>query len=62
MLLLTQLMARLVTLLEQHLDRQQPTLVTEASIWWETVLAYAKLQSGLEANLPVNVCQPSLLR
>ena len=50
-------MAKLVTLLEQHLDRQPPTVVTQASTWWETVLVLVKLQEcGLEVNLPVNVC------
>ena len=50
-------MAKLVTLLEQHLDRQPPTVVTQATTWWETVLAHVKLQEcGPEVNLPVNVC------
>ena len=50
-------MAKLVTLLEQHLDRQPPTVVTQATTWWETVLAHVKLQeSGLGVHLPVNVC------
>ena len=49
-------MARLVTLLEQPLDRQPPTVVTQATTWWETVIALVKLQEcGLEVNLPVNV-------
>ena len=56
-------MAKLVTLLEQHLDRQLPTAVTQATIWWETVLAHVNLQeSGLGANLPVNVrCKLAIL-
>ena len=50
-------MAVLITLLEQHLDRQPPTVVTQATAWWETVLALVMLQeSGLEVNLPVKVC------
>ena len=50
-------MARLVTLLEQPLDRQPPTVVTQATTWWETLIALVKLQEcGLEVNLPVNVC------
>ena len=49
-------MAVLLTLLEQHLDRQPPTVVTQATIWWETVLALVKLQgSGLGVHLPVKV-------
>jgi len=42
-LCLTQPMAELVTLLEQHLDGQPPTVVTQATTWWETVLAHVKL-------------------
>ena len=50
-------MAKLVTLMEQQLDRQPPTVVTQATTWWETVLALVKLQEiGLGVNLPVNVC------
>ena len=50
-------MAKLVTLVGQHLDRQPPTVVTQATTWWETVLAHVKLQeNGLGVNLPVNVC------
>ena len=50
-------MAVLITLLEQHLDRQPPTVVTQATTWWETVLALVKLQEiGLGVNLPVKVC------
>ena len=49
-------MARLI-LLEQHLDRQPPTVVTQATTWWETVLALVKLQEiGLGVHLPVKVC------
>ena len=50
-------MAGLITLLEQHLDRQPPTIVTQATTWWETVLACVKLQEiGLGVHLPVKVC------
>ena len=50
-------MAVLITLLEQHMDRQPPTDVTQATTWWETVLALVKLQGiGLGVNLPVKVC------
>ena len=50
-------MAKLVTLLGQHLDRQPPTVVTQATTWWETVLAHVKLQGiGPGVNLPVKVC------
>ena len=49
-------MVKLVTLLEQHLDRQPPTVVTQATTWWGTVLAHVKLQeNGLGVILPVNV-------
>ena len=49
-----QSMAVLLTLLEQHLDRQPPTVVTQATTWWETVLALVKLQeSGLGVHLHV---------
>ena len=49
-------MARLIRLLEQHLDRQPPTVVTQATTWWETVIALVKLQEiGLGVNLPVKV-------
>ena len=49
-------MAKLVTLLEQHLDRLPPTVVIPATTWWETVLAHVKLQEGgLERNLHVRV-------
>ena len=55
-------MAVLITMLEQHLDRQPPTVVTQATAWWEVVLAYVKLQGhGLGVHLPVNVCCYSTL-
>ena len=50
-------MARLLSLLEQQLERMPPTVVTQAITWWETVLALVKLQeSGLGVHLPVKVC------
>ena len=49
-------MARLITLLEQHSERMPPTVVTQATTWWETALALVKLQEiGLGVNLPVQV-------
>ena len=49
-------MARLLSLLEQQLDRMPPTVVTQATTWWETVLALVKLQeNGLGVQLPVKV-------
>ena len=54
-------MARLITLLEQHLDRQPPTVVTQATTWLEMVLALVKLQEiGLGGHLPVKVCYYTL--
>ena len=53
---LTQPLAKLVPV-EQHLERQPPTVVTQATTWWETLLAHVKLQeSGLGVHLLVNVC------
>ena len=47
-------MAKLITLLEQHLDRQPPTVVIEDTSWWEAQLAHVKLQEcGLGVHLPV---------
>ena len=55
-------MAMLVTLVEQHLDRQPPTVVTWATTRWEAVLALVKLQEGgLGVHPPVNVCFYSVL-
>ena len=49
-------MAKLI-LLEQHLDRQSPTVVTQATTWWETVLVHVKLQDGgMGVPLLVKVC------
>ena len=54
-------MAVLTTLLEQQLDRQPPTVVTQATTWWDPVLALVKLQEiGLGVHLPVEVCYYSL--
>ena len=50
-------MAGLITLLEQQLDGMPPTVVTQATTWWETVLALVKLHEiGLGVHLPVKVC------
>ena len=58
---LIQPMAVLITLLEQHSDRQPPTVVTQATTWWETVLTLVKLQEiGLGVHLPVKVCYYTL--
>ena len=54
-------MARLLSLLEQHLDRQPSTVVIQATTWWETELALVKLQEiGLRMHLPVKVCYYTL--
>ena len=54
---LTQLMAKLVTLLEQHMNRQPPTVVIQATTGREAVLAPVKLQEGgLGVHLHVKVC------
>ena len=46
-------MAKLATLEEQHLERQPPTVVIQATTWWETVLAHVKLQEcGRAQHLP----------
>ena len=50
-------MAMLITRLEQHLDRQPPTVVIQVTTWWETTLTHVKLQEcGLGVHLPINVC------
>ena len=50
-------MGMLLTVVEQHLDRQLTTVVIQVTTWWEVVLAYVKLQErGLGVHLPVNVC------
>ena len=49
-------MAKLATLLEQHLHREPPTGVIQATTWWEAALGLVKLQEcGLEVPLPVKV-------
>ena len=54
-------MARLLSPLEQQLDRMPPIVVTQATTWWETVLALVKLQEiGLGMHLPVQVCYYTL--
>ena len=54
-------MAKLVTPLEHHWDRQPPTVVTQATTWWEIVLTLVKLQEiGLGVHLPVEVCYYTL--
>ena len=58
---MVQPVARLITPLEQYLDRMPSTVVIQATTWWETVLALVKLQEiGLKVNLPVKV--PMLLK
>ena len=53
---MSQPMANLV-LVEQTTDRQPPTVVIQATTWWETALAHVKLEEcGLGVNLPVEVC------
>ena len=55
-LCLTQPMAKLVTLVEHHWDRQQPTVVMQTTTWWEAVHAHVKLQDcGLGVHLLVIV-------
>ena len=50
-------MAKLVTLLEQNLDRLPPTVVIQATTWWETALVHVKLQEcGQGVNLPAGKC------
>ena len=39
------------------MDKQPPTVVIQATLWWEVVLALVKLQDcGLAVHLPVKVC------
>ena len=50
-------MAKLVTVVGQHLNIQPPTVVIRAMSWWETVIAHVRLQEGgLGVHLPVDVC------
>ena len=49
-------MAKSVTLLEQHLDKQPTTVVIQDITWWEVVIAHVKQQQcGLGMHLPVKV-------
>ena len=50
-------MVELVTLLEQHIQREPTTTAIQATDWWEAVLALVYLQEdGLGVHLSVNVC------
>ena len=50
-------MAELVTLVEQHTEIQPPTVVIQATTWWEAEREHVTLQeAGLGVNLPVRVC------
>ena len=56
-------MAVLVTVAEQHSDRQPHTVVIQATSWWAGVLVHVKLQEdGLAVHLPVNVRLVSMYR
>ena len=55
-------MAVLITLLEQHSDRQPPTVVTQATTWWETVIALVLWKEiGLGVHLPVKALRLLIL-
>ena len=50
-------MAQLVTVVEQHMDRQPRTVVILDTTWWEAERKHVTLQEcGLGVNLPVGVC------
>ena len=50
-------MAGLVTLLEQHTEREPTTTAIQATTEWEAVVALVYLQEGgLGVHLPVKVC------
>ena len=50
-------MAGLVTLVEQHMEREPPTVAIQATTEWVAVLALVNLhEGGLEVHLPVKVC------
>ena len=50
-------MAELVTMLEQHMEREPPTVAIRATRLQEAVLALVYLQEGgLGVHLPVHVC------
>ena len=49
-------MVTLVTLVEQHLDKQLPTVAVQATTWWDATFALVKLQEhGLGVHLSVKV-------
>ena len=46
-----------VTVEEQQLDREPPTVAIQAITWWEAVRALVKAQEcGLAVHQPVHVC------
>ena len=50
-------MAELVTLVEQHMEREPPTVAIQATTEWEAALALVSLQEGgLGVHLHVHVC------
>ena len=50
-------MAELVTLVEQHMERELPTVAIHATTEWEAVLALVYLQEGgLGVHQHVHVC------
>ena len=50
-------MVELVTLVEQHMEREPTTTAIQAITEWEAVLALVYLQEdGLGVHLPVKVC------
>ena len=50
-------MAELVTLVEQHMEREPPTFAIQATTEWEAVLALVYLQEGgLGVHQHVYVC------
>ena len=50
-------MAGLVTLLEQHIEREPTTTAIQATTEWEAVVAFVYLQEdGLGVHLSVDVC------
>ena len=50
-------MAGLVTLVEQHMDRELPMVAIQATTSWEAVLALVNpLEDGLGVHLTVKVC------
>ena len=54
---LTQPMAGLVTLLEQHIQREPTTTAIQATTEWEAVVALVNpLEDGLGVHLSVDVC------